>query len=137
MNDYTLQRYRLYAATVPLYNDTCSYMYKKTCSYQPQVVNNTLNAKWIVLLICVLSLSISGCYKQTPSEKIQNAAFNLSSSPHRTFRQVPGNTYKPSAYFTCGEMIDPCPYISNIGKQINFSKVNKSKKSNHFNFKGE
>jgi len=90
------------------------------------------------LLIATLAgVLMTGCYKQTPSDIAQDAAFNLSTPPHRTFKQIPGNRYQPLAYFTCGNNADPCPQPSNLGKQINCSKMKKHKRNNFLNLKGE
>ena len=79
---------------------------------------------------------MTACYKQTPSENAQDAAFNLTSPPHRTFKQIPGNTYQPLAYYTCGENADPCPHTSELGKQINSSRMKKHTRNNFLNLKG-
>lgn len=135
--NFTLKRSRLSAETLPLTIYAFIYLYKKTCSWQQQTVNNFFchKSKSLILFICVFI--ISGCCKQNPSEEIQNSVLNLSSPPHRIFRQISGNTYKPSAYFICCEMRYSCLHAAKIEKPITFSKVSRSYKSNNLNFKGE
>lgn len=137
MSNFTLKRSCLYAETLLRSIYTYIYLYIKTCSCQHKNVNNDSNRKSKVFATCFFSLLFSGCCKQNPSEIIQNCALNLSSPPYRIFRQISGNSYKPSAYFTCCEIKYPYLHASKIEKPITFSKVNKSNKSNHFNFKGE
>ncbi|MBX3709478.1 MAG: hypothetical protein KIT56_10335 [Gammaproteobacteria bacterium] len=136
LTDFTLKRSCLYAETLLFSIYTYIHMYYKTCSWQQQNGNIFFYDKSKVLSLCLLICAISGCCKQNSSEMIQDVALNLSSPPHRAFHQIFGNIHKPSAYYTCGQM-NPCPYKANIGKQINFLEVNKSKMTNHFNFKGE
>lgn len=132
-----LKHSRFCAETLPRSIYAYIYLYKKTSSWQQQNVNNFFNLKSKAFMLCLVSFVISGCCKQNQSEMIQNSALNISSPPYKTFRQIPGNTYKPSAYFTHCEMRYPCLYASKIKKPITFSKVSRSNKSNHFNFKGE
>lgn len=152
MNDYTLQWYRLYAETVPLYKDTCSYMYKKPCNWATVSVDNlkneikkivdgnnmnkaVLNKKIFELLIFCNILGLSGC-SLSCAEREQNSALHLTAPPHKHFQQLPGDKLHPAAYFTCGCMKNPCSPISYIGHENLRLKTVKHKSFNSHSLGG-
>jgi hypothetical protein len=90
-----------------------------------EVIENKLMSKIIlniqVSVLGIMLIVLSGC---TPSqaEKEQDAAFNLSSPPHKHFQQFNDNEFHPAEYFTCGEIGNPCKHYHNINQHFSGEK---------------
>lgn len=109
MMNYTLKWYGYYAETVRLYKDAFIYLYKKTCSWLRQSVDNLfLKNMFYYLSLLSTAIILSACSKINPDETLQNYALNLIKPPHKHFQQYPGNRLHPSTYFTCSKYQNPC-----------------------------
>lgn len=71
----------------------------------------TKNFGYLIWLLPTIILMTS-CAKN-PSQSLQDCSLNLSTSPEHCFQQHPGNSIKPSKYFTCGCIQNPNQ--SNLG----------------------
>lgn len=75
-----------------------------------------------VILLSVVVLCILSACTPSLSEKEQDAAFNLSTPPHKHFQQFNGNEFHPAEYFTCGGMGNPCKHYHNINQHFSGEK---------------
>jgi hypothetical protein len=103
-----LKHSRLCAETLPLSIYTYSYLYKRTCSWQQQVVNNLFLKRFLSsLTIAFITILATACSSMSPAEKAQETALHLSQPPYNHFEQVEGNEVHPAAYFTCSGWKNP------------------------------
>lgn len=130
--NFTLKRSWQYAETLLRSIYTYIYLYKKTCSWRLQAVNNYFLKSFLAHL-CLLTTTIvlTACCKVSPDERIQNAALHLSRPPYRHFEQIPGNRLCPPAYFTCGELNIHCHQSSNMYQRKCSQSYDKSNSISH------
>jgi hypothetical protein len=82
------------------------------------------------MTIILFSILINGCLQQTLSETLQNNALQLTPPPHEHFKQLSGNLSRPTTYFVCRDIINPCPPKTKIFKKLTGKRVNKIKHNN-------
>lgn len=99
-SNFTLKHSRLSAETLLHTIYTYIYLYKKTCSYSQQIVNNFFVKNILTILTMVLiTFGVTACTSQ--AEIFQDSALHLTNPPHNCFRQILGNKYHPDQFYTC------------------------------------
>lgn len=97
--DFTLKRSWKYAETLLLSIYTCIYLYKNTCSWQPQAVGNFFK-KILAIFLLANSFLLSGCQKSV----------YLCEQPIRqlSVKEIPAASTHPAQFYLCGSIHYPC-----------------------------
>lgn len=117
----TLKRSWVYAETLLRSIYTCIYLYKKTCSWEQQVVNKSFFEKiksvtFIFSLMLTTSL-VTSCQKSILVSDLKQ--------PDLRINQRPATITQPARYYVCGGCQYPCRSVTNKWQKSSSRRTNK------------
>lgn len=99
--DFTLKHSRFFAETLPHSIYAFIYLYKKTCSYQLQIVDKLKKLFLILGFAAVVSTSLSACHHTNCDEVEQNTLLHFDEPPAQCFKQKKAIRNQPAQFYTC------------------------------------
>lgn len=99
-----------------------SFILKYPCLYAHRLLKVFLS----FLPTVFMTVLVAACSTMTPREQTQDRALYLTAPPHQHFKQIAGNAYHPNAFYTYGEISNPCLSLNKIpilNTQTRFQKA--------------